>query len=64
VVTLNGTVASAAATEVLHLVTGFAGDSAPNCGWIYDGLTGAIEPVRKGSRSCEACRYERGHGDA
>jgi len=64
VVTLNGTVASAAATEVLQLVTGFAGDNAPNCGWIYDGLTGTTEPVRKISEGCEACRYERGLGDA
>ena len=46
-VTLNGIVASAAATEVLQLVTGFAGDRAQNCGWIYDGLTGATEPTRK-----------------
>lgn len=55
VVTLNGTVASAAATEVLQLVTGFAGESVPNCGWIYDGLTGATEPVRKISKGCGAC---------
>lgn len=64
VVTLNGTVASAAATEVLQLVTGFAGESAPNCGWIYDGLTGTTEPVRKTGKGCEACCYERGLGDA
>ena len=63
VVTLNGTVASAAATEVLQLVTGFAGHRAPNCGWIYDGLTGTIEQVWKHNRGCPACQDERGRGD-
>jgi hypothetical protein len=51
VVTLNGTVASAAATEVLQLVTGFAGDSDPNCHWINDGLTGTTEPVLRSARA-------------
>jgi hypothetical protein len=37
VVTLNGTVTSAAATEALQLITGFTDASTPNCGWIYDG---------------------------
>jgi molybdopterin/thiamine biosynthesis adenylyltransferase len=64
VVTLNGIVASAAATEVLQQLTGFAGASAPNCGWIYDGLTGTIERVAKIYRGCDACNYERGLGDA
>ena len=62
VVTLNGIVASAAATEVLQLLTGFAGNYAPNCGWIYDGLTGVTETVRKTYRGCAACQYERGRG--
>jgi len=62
-VTLNGIVASTAATEVLQLLTGFAGNNAPNCGWIYDGLTGVTETVRKTYRGCAACRYERGRGD-
>jgi hypothetical protein len=62
-VTLNGTVASAAATEVLQLVTGFAGDHTPNCGWLYDGLAGITEPVRKDTRAWAACQYERGLGD-
>ena len=62
-VTLNGTVASAAATEILQLLTGFAASNAPNCGWIYDGLTGTTEMVRKTYRGCTACRYERGRGD-
>ena len=64
VVTLNGTVASAAATEVLQIVTGFAGQRAPNCGWIYDGLAGTTERVLKAGRGCEACLSERGRGDA
>jgi molybdopterin-synthase adenylyltransferase len=64
VVTLNGIVASAAATEVLQQLTGFAGASAPNCGWIYDGLIGTIERVAKIYRGCDACKYERGLGDA
>jgi molybdopterin/thiamine biosynthesis adenylyltransferase/proteasome lid subunit RPN8/RPN11 len=63
VVTLNGIVASAAATEVLQQLTGFAGVSAPNCGWIYDGLTGTIERAAKIYRGCDACKYERGLGD-
>jgi molybdopterin/thiamine biosynthesis adenylyltransferase len=63
VVTLNGIVASVAATEVLQQLTGFAGTCSPNCGWIYDGLAGSIERVTKMYRGCEACRYERGLGD-
>jgi molybdopterin-synthase adenylyltransferase len=63
VVTLNGIVASAAATEVLQQLTGFAGDSAPNCGWIYDGLTGTVERAIKAYRGCAACTYERALGD-
>lgn len=63
VVTLNGVVASIAATEVLQLLTGFAGASAPNCGWIYDGLSGRTEQVKKGFRGCSACNSERGLGD-
>ena len=64
VVTLNGIVASTAATEVLQLVTGFAGQSAPNCGWIYDGLAGTTEQVLKVGQGCAACKHERGRGDA
>jgi molybdopterin/thiamine biosynthesis adenylyltransferase len=63
VVTLNGIVASAAATEVLQQLTGFAGTSSPNCGWIYDGTTGTVERLSKIYRGCDACRYERGLGD-
>jgi hypothetical protein len=63
VVTLNGIVASTAATEVLQLLTGFAGDSAPNCGWIYDGLRGVTERVVKPFRGCTACQAERALGD-
>ena len=64
VVTLNGIVASIAATEVLQLLTGFAGTDAPNCGWMYDGLRGNTERVIKGFRGCMACNVERGRGDA
>ena len=63
VVTLNGIVASTAATEVLQLLTGFAGVTSPNSGWIYDGLTGLMERTAKPYRGCEACSYERGRGD-
>lgn len=63
VVTLNGIVASMAATEVLQLLTGFAGASAPNCGWIYDGLQGVTERVAKPFRGCPACQAERALGD-
>jgi molybdopterin/thiamine biosynthesis adenylyltransferase len=64
VVTLNGIVASIAATEVLQLLTGFAGDNAPNCGWMYDGLRGDTARVEKVFRGCNACKQERGCGDA
>lgn len=64
VVTLNGIVASIATTEVLQMVTGFAGARSPNCGWLYDGLTGAVERVEKTFRGCPACCLERGAGDA
>jgi molybdopterin/thiamine biosynthesis adenylyltransferase len=63
VVTLNGIVASIAATEVLQLLTGFAGADAPNCGWMYDGLRGDTERVEKAFRGCSACTAERGRGD-
>jgi len=63
VVTLNGIVASAAATEVLQQLTGFAGTSSPNCGWTYHGTTGTVERLSKTYRGCDACRYERGLGD-
>jgi len=63
VVTLNGIVASIATTEVLQIVTGFAAGRSPNCGWLYDGLTGAVDRVEKAFRSCPACSAERGMGD-
>jgi molybdopterin/thiamine biosynthesis adenylyltransferase len=63
VVSLNGIVASIAATEVLQLLTGFAGANSPNCGWIYDGLRGDTERVEKSFRGCSACMAERGKGD-
>ena len=62
VVSLNGIVASVAATEVLQLVTGLP-ISAPNCGWIYDGLQGVTERVAKPFRGCPACQAERALGD-
>jgi hypothetical protein len=63
VVTLNGIVASIASTEVLQLLTGFAGTNSPNCGWMYDGLRGDTERVEKLFRGCSACMTERGKGD-
>lgn len=63
VVTLNGIVASIASTEVLQLLTGYAGANAPNCGWMYDGLRGDTERVEKSFRGCSACMAERGKGD-
>jgi molybdopterin/thiamine biosynthesis adenylyltransferase/proteasome lid subunit RPN8/RPN11 len=62
VVTLNGIVASIATTEVLQLLTGFAGAEAPNCGWVYDGLLGTAERVDKPVHGCPACLTERGAG--
>lgn len=63
VVTLNGIVASVAATEVLQIITGFARETSPNCGWIYDGLRGQMERVAKEFRGCSACTAERARGD-
>jgi hypothetical protein len=57
VVTLNGIIASAAATEIPQLVTGFADDGAPNCGWIYDGLAGVTERIQQTYHGCAACRF-------
>jgi hypothetical protein len=64
VVTLNGIVASIATTEVLQIVTAFAGTQSPNSGWLYNGVTGAVERVEKTFRGCPACCLERGAGDA
>ena len=64
VITLNGVVVSIAATEVLQILTGFAGLESPNCGWIYDGVTGAVERVEKRFRGgCPVCVRERAAGD-
>lgn len=63
VVTLNGIVASIAATAVLQVLTGFAGHHSANCGWLYDGLTGIVDRVEKPYRGCPACLHERGAGD-
>jgi molybdopterin/thiamine biosynthesis adenylyltransferase len=62
VVTLNGIVASIAATEVLQLFTGFAGVAGPNGGWIYDGVDGTVQKVHKDVVGCPACLSERGAG--
>jgi molybdopterin/thiamine biosynthesis adenylyltransferase/proteasome lid subunit RPN8/RPN11 len=62
-ITLNAVAASIAATEVLQILTGFAGSRSPNCGWIYDGITGTVERVEKRFRGCPACIRERGAGD-
>ncbi len=63
VVTLNGIVASIAATEVLRLITSFEIERTPNCGWLYDGLTGAIEGVTKRYDASRICEVDRGAGD-
>jgi molybdopterin/thiamine biosynthesis adenylyltransferase len=54
VMSINGVLASAASTEVLKLLTGFAA-TAGTVHWRYDGLSGELyprEPVRAG---CDAC---------
>jgi molybdopterin-synthase adenylyltransferase len=63
VVTLNGIVASIAATEVLQMLTGFAEAGSPNCGWLYDGLTGVTDRAEKLFGGCRDCIPERGAGD-
>lgn len=63
VVSLNGIVASLAATEVLQQVTGFADAAGPNCGWIFDGIAGAVETVKKGYSPERVCECDRGRGD-
>jgi hypothetical protein len=63
VVTLNGVVASLAATEVIQLVTGFAGPHGPNCGWIFDGFTGTTEKTGKAYSTKRPCEHDRGRGD-
>jgi molybdopterin-synthase adenylyltransferase len=63
VVTLNGIVASIAATEVLQLLTGFAEGDGPNCGWMYDGINGSVERVEKRYVGCTACLSELASGD-
>jgi molybdopterin/thiamine biosynthesis adenylyltransferase/proteasome lid subunit RPN8/RPN11 len=62
-IALNGVVAAIATTEVLQVLTGFAGSRSPNCGWIYDGIAGTVERVEKRFRGCPACIRERGAGD-
>ena len=61
--TLHGAIASITTTEVLQVMTGFAGAYSPNWGWLYDGITGTVEKVAKPFRTCQECQRERAAGD-
>ncbi len=63
VVTLNGVVASLAASDVLQLATGFAERESPNAGWLFDGLSGEVTRAAKNYDPTRMCESERGLGD-
>lgn len=63
VISMNGILASQAMTEVLQLVTGFAGVTGDAVIKKYDGVRGTLEEVHIGQRMCERCRSTIDAGD-
>lgn len=63
VISMNGILASQAMTEVLQLVTGFAGVTGDAVIKKYDGIRGTLEEVQIGQRMCERCRSIIDAGD-
>jgi hypothetical protein len=63
VVSFNGLLASAAVSEALKVVTGFAGDEDGSREWHYDALTGQLQRVGFGPRRCRECSSYGMKGD-
>jgi molybdopterin/thiamine biosynthesis adenylyltransferase len=57
VVSFNGLLASAAVTETLKVLTGFAGDVDGSREWHYDALTGQLRRVGLGPARCRECSW-------
>lgn len=63
VVSFNGVLASAAVTEVLTLITGFAGDVTGSREWHYDPVTNTLRPVGLAPGTCRECAWYGMRGD-
>jgi len=57
VVSLNGLLASAAVTEVLKLITGFAGPADESREWHYEPITGEFRTVQLSPGRCRECMW-------
>ncbi len=64
VVSFNGLLASAAVTEVLKLVTGFAGPSSSSAEWHYRAMSGELRPVAFADSRCRDCSWYALKADA
>jgi hypothetical protein len=64
VVSFNGVLASQAACEVLHLLTGYSARVKVPTALQYDGIQGTLSPVRiERNGACPVCSNELGRGD-
>lgn len=63
VVSFNGLLASAAATEVLKLVTGFAGSVTESREWHYDPVANELRPLGLAPGRCRECDWYGMRGD-
>ncbi len=63
VISMNAVLAGQAMTDVLQLVTGFAGLEPNPSIKKYDGIRGTLEEVHIGLRTCDHCRRTVGAGD-
>jgi molybdopterin/thiamine biosynthesis adenylyltransferase len=63
VVSFNGLLASAAVTEVLKIVTGFARDGNRSSEWHYDAMSGELRSIRLPTSNCSDCEWFAMKGD-
>ncbi len=63
VVSFNGLLASASVTEVLKLITGFAGEVGGSREWHYDPVVNEFRPVGLAAGGCSECSWYAMRGD-
>lgn len=63
VVSFNGLLASAAVTETLKLLTGFAGNSFTSMEWHYDAVGGELRRIKTADGRCRECSWYSFKGD-
>jgi len=64
VVSFNALLASAAVTEALKLLTGFAGASRTSKEWHYNGISGELREIRIAEGRCNECQWYSNKADA